>query len=161
MYWTVAQKARLCQQRCAYPTFPTSISVLLMFEMVNECFSRIQIAVRKQTRLVRGQDPVETIFVPYFHFSAHGNEGGLGLTSGEFLSWKQLKELLVKFARNTTYISSTDVGLFSVTFSACKGANAQKMFSASGAQPCTAIVGPTHNVSWADSLTAFVTFYHQ
>ncbi len=129
--------------------------------MLKECFSRISVAVRKQTRLVPGQQPTETIFVPYFHFSAHGNDDGLGLTSGEFLSWAHLNNLLIDFARATGYMSSKDVGLFSVTLSACKGANARKMFSMSGTQPCTAIVGPTHDVSWSDSLTAFVTFYHQ
>jgi len=130
-------------------------------QMLKECFSRIQVAVRPFTQVVPGQPAERTVFVPYFHFSAHGNDDGLGLTSGEFVLWSELRDILINFARSAGYMGSKEVALFSVTFSTCKGSNARKMFSSKGTQPCVAVVGPSHDVSWADSLTAFVTFFHQ
>jgi hypothetical protein len=129
--------------------------------MLRECFSRFQVAVRPQTRLLPGRPPKKSIFVPYLHFSAHGNDQGLGLTSGEFVSWAELRELLVNFARSTGYLGEKGIALLSVTFSVCEGATASRMFRGPLPQPCVAVVGPTHSVSWPDSLVAFITFFHQ
>jgi hypothetical protein len=151
----VALREKRCRQLCGLHPYPINL------EMLKECFSRAQVAIRKQTMVLPGQPPEETLFIPYFHFSAHGNESGLGLTNGEFVSWADLRELLVNFAEATGYMSEKGVALFTVTLSACKGANARKMLSMPAPQPCFAVVGPTHDVSWTDSLTAFITFFHQ
>jgi hypothetical protein len=129
-------------------------------EMLRECFSRIIIATRTQTRFLPGQTPQQTLFVPHFHFSAHGNENGLGLTSGEFIGWEILRTLLIEYACATGRVSDKGACLFPIALSTCKGAHAGKMFASGAPQPCIAVVGPTESVAWSDSLTAYVVFYH-
>ncbi len=130
-------------------------------EMLRECFSRILKEIRSQIRFLPGQPPRKTFFFPHFHISAHGNEDGLVLTSGEFLSWDALRNLLIEFARHACLVKK-DKGfcMFPLALSTCKGAHARKMFTGEPPQPCLAVVGPLETVLWTDSLTAYVVFYH-
>lgn len=132
-------------------------------ESLHEAFRRIINDTRTETHIKPGQMPRKTIVVPCFHFSAHGNADGIGLTSGEFLSWAELRSLLLDYALATGRVSENDKLPFAaqeVVFSACEGLNARKMFGLGQPYPCVAIIGPTVPVLWSDALTAFVTFYH-
>lgn len=92
---------------------------------------------------------------PILHLSMHGNDGGVGLTSGEFLSWDDLEsELrpLMNFMRG---------GLL-ITMSSCFGlAGCRMAMNASNNQPFWALVGHSGSVDWSDAAVAYITFYHQ
>ncbi|MBW1613999.1 MAG: hypothetical protein JRJ57_08520 [Deltaproteobacteria bacterium] len=63
----------------------------------------------------------------------------------------------VGFARSDAEI----VSRFSLSMSACKGIHAYKMFDPREMiNPFWSLVGPTSDIEWADSLVAFVVFYH-
>lgn len=135
---------------------------------LGDCFTNIAELTISQKQ----QDHLKVITIPHLHFSAHGNEQGLGLTGGEFVPWDGLRILLLSLGKATGYIGPSGFCLFLITLSTCKGAFANRMFGdlphefASDAfagqvpKPCIGIVGPAEKVSWSDSLTAFITFYH-
>ena len=97
---------------------------------------------------------------PTVHISAHGNVEGIGLTDGTLLTWAELREALLEFARASGRLSPGGVGLVDLCMSTCEGAHAAKMFDIGAPYPCFGIVGPTAKVAWTDSLVAYVTFYH-
>jgi hypothetical protein len=124
-------------------------------DMLQRCFT---IAMNDVTP---SSDPMDPVYWPQFHFSAHGNENGIGLMSGEFLTWEILRELLLDAARTTGHFSPDESdALVEVTLSTCMGAYARKMFDYGSPYPCVGIVGPERKVDWEDSLTAFVAFFH-
>jgi hypothetical protein len=83
------------------------------------------------------------------------------LTSGETISWTQLRDLLLEFAGTTDRFSTGGMALVKLCMSSCQGANARKMFDLGPPYPCAGIVGPNEPVAWSDALVAFVTYYHQ
>jgi hypothetical protein len=112
------------------------------------------------SKVVEGEKTQKTACLPLIHISAHGNKSGLQLTSGEFVSWNDLRVLLVNLAQAKGF-SRNGISTLQVCFSTCMGASAEEMFACGKPYPCFAIVGPTQSVEWSDSLTAFITFYHQ
>lgn len=132
-------------------------------DALKEAFRRIIRETRTRANIVPGQQVRKTLIVPNFHFSAHGNAEGIGLTSGEFLTWAELRSALLEYARTTGLVSDGDkvpVAAMEVVFSACEGLNARKMFGFGKPFPCVVVVGPTVPVTWPEALTAFLTFYH-
>jgi len=85
----------------------------------------------------------------------HGNESGVGLTSGEFLPWQQLHEELVPL------LNMMKGGLL-ITMSSCFGISGCRMAMTSGPHATFwALVGHTDSVDWSDAAVAYITFYHQ
>ncbi|MBA3312866.1 MAG: hypothetical protein H0T47_06180 [Planctomycetaceae bacterium] len=136
---------------------------------LGECFA----SIGKTTKSRQQRGDREVLAIPHLHFSAHGNENGLGLTDGAFVPWDGLRIMLLGLGKATGYIGPSGYCLFLTTFSTCDGAFANrmffgqppkefsdKMFGGAPPKPCIGIVGPAEKVSWSDSLTAFVTFYH-
>jgi len=136
---------------------------------LGECFADIARATISEKR----GGHRKTVTIPHLHFSSHGNEKGLELTSGEFVPWDGLRIMLLGLGKATGYVGPSGFCLFLATFSTCEGAFASRMFvgepprefatklfPAEVPKPCIGIVGPAAKVSWSDSLTAFVTFYH-
>ncbi len=136
---------------------------------LGECFASI--CKTTKSRQQRGDRKV--LAIPHLHFSAHGNENGLALTNDEFVPWDGLRIMLLALGKATGYVGPSGYCLFLTTFSTCDGAFASrmffgdpprefstKMFAGGPPKPCIGIVGPAEKVSWSDSLTAFVTFYH-
>ncbi|QDT27716.1 hypothetical protein Enr10x_30360 [Gimesia panareensis] len=134
-----------------------------------ECFK----CIIKTTKARMQRDNRNILSIPHLHFSAHGNEDGLVLTDNDFVPWDGLNIMLLGLGKATGYIGPSGYCLFLATFSTCNGAFASKMFLSEPPRefstklfngvppkPCIGIVGPTESVSWSDSLTAFVTFYH-
>ena len=98
---------------------------------------------------------------PMVHFSAHGNEQGIGLTSGEFVSWATLSTSLINAAKEIQLLDPTDqMAMWLLSFSTCKGAHARQLLSTGVPSPCCGIVGPVENVTWQDGLTAYVVYFH-
>ena len=95
----------------------------------------------------------------------HGNEEGIGLTSGEFVSWDLLAQELIKFKNQHTLISIPNgihISPVALSFSSCEGYNGHKIndFSEENESLYMHIIGPITPVDWHDSLVAFSTYYH-
>jgi hypothetical protein len=103
--------------------------------------------------------------MPFIHISAHGNEDGIGLTNGEFLSWQEIRIELEKINQKIGYVMhvgdhSKEISRIVLCFSSCKGFNATKIYNNINPCPFQCVVGPKEDVLWSDALTAFITFYH-
>jgi hypothetical protein len=92
---------------------------------------------------------------PILHFSAHGNSEGIGLTSGEFLSWADLDELLQPIHR------TFETGLL-ICLSACESASGMRMAMTDGPErPFWALVSHMGKPSWSDCAVAYIAFYNR
>ena len=93
--------------------------------------------------------------IPIIHFSCHGNKEGIGLTSGEFVSWDALKGLL-------SPINKALEGALVICMSSCSGFSGCEMaMSEDGDLPFYGLIGHTETPVWSDAAVAFVTFYHR
>lgn len=95
------------------------------------------------------------------HIAAHGDENGIGLTSGERVDWATLRALLLRLADDTKRMNPRGLALIDLCMSSCCGAFAARMFDAGLPFPCMSIIGPTTPIEWGDTLTAFQVHYHQ
>jgi hypothetical protein len=107
------------------------------------------------------------LVAPYIHISAHGNEKGIGLTSGEFIEWAafalkvdRINELIGKLPK-TPKKNPIEISPMNYCFSTCKGYNAFKIQGEALENKFSSIIGPTESVDWSDSLLAFMSLYHQ
>lgn len=92
--------------------------------------------------------------VPVLHLSCHGNRGGICLTSGEFVSWRDLRDRLLPL--NT----QLEGGLL-LTMSSCFGLSGREMaMRVDGPVPFFAIVAHPNKVRLSDLAVAFTVFYH-
>ena len=101
--------------------------------------------------------------VPYIHLSLHGNEDGVGLSNGNIVTWKDLRIILMKMNHKVKFCKYDDktVSRFSLSMSACKGIHAYNMFRTNEElNPFWTLVGPISDIEWADSLIAFIVYYH-
>ena len=91
---------------------------------------------------------------PILHFSMHGDQDGVELTSGKGLSWHDLRQLLVPLNR------AMKGGLL-ISMSSCFGSSGCRMaMYADNEPPFWALVGNTGSPSWADAAVAYISFYH-
>lgn len=92
--------------------------------------------------------------LPILHFSLHGNENNVGLTSGQSLSWNELRYLLLP-------LNQMMQGGLIICMSSCFGFSGCRMaMYEENEPPFYALVGNTRNTMWADSAVAYITFYH-
>jgi len=87
------------------------------------------------------------------HISAHGNNAGIQLTSGETVTWDQLKQLIMP-------VNDAVDGRLIVCMSSCEGFSACEMAMEEGSLPFLGIVGHVAKPSWSDTAVAFHAFYH-
>lgn len=119
-----------------------------------ECLNRIQ----NDTKTISGG-----LGHVIIHVSMHGNGEGIGLTSGDFISWKEFAEILKDFNETLGYIDfggGLKCSRIAINMSSCKGFNAKTINKYSMESLYTTLVGPTESVNWSDSLLAFATYYH-
>jgi hypothetical protein len=91
---------------------------------------------------------------PILHFSAHGNSHGIGLTSGEFLSWSDLDTLLQPIHQ------SFRVGLL-ICLSSCESSQGMRMAMTNGPErPFWALVSHMGKPTWSDCAVAYIVFYN-
>jgi len=88
----------------------------------------------------------------------HGNADGIQLTSGEFLSWEDVRAVIAKQLQQVDV--HNDCYPVNMTFSSCCGFHSNKMFSYGAPYPCVTTIGPREAVAWTDSLAAYLTLYH-
>lgn len=134
------------------------------FQVINDdCFTEcIEIIAQDINNLKQ-----DGLVAPYIHTSAHGNEDGIVLTSGEFISWEDFTKKVERLNVLTGKIQPIpdkphiEVSPINYCFSTCKGHNAYKIQGKAKENKFSSIIGPTDSVEWSDSLLAFMTFYHQ
>jgi hypothetical protein len=93
---------------------------------------------------------------PILHISAHGCEEGIRLTNKEFITWSDLRNLLLPISR------IRDWGLL-LCMSTCEGISAIKMAFTEKSETheaAYAIVGNSGKPSWSDTAVAYASFYH-
>lgn len=90
---------------------------------------------------------------PIVHLSMHGNADGVAFTNDESIDWTELGDGL-------SFVNEALHDKLLVIMSACQGYNAIRMARRGGHAPFFALVGPSTNISWKDTVAAFVAFYH-
>jgi hypothetical protein len=93
---------------------------------------------------------------PILHISAHGCEEGIQLTNNEFVTWDELKNLLLPISRYRGW------GLL-LCMSACQGIQARKMAFTERTErhePFYAVVGNSGEPTWSETAVAYASFYH-
>jgi hypothetical protein len=93
--------------------------------------------------------------LPILHISAHGFSEGIQLTSGEILTWRELRELLVP-------VNQALGNCLLVCMSTCEGyaGSRMAMYPESEDHPYFAIIGNGLKPTWPETAVAFATFYH-
>ena len=90
---------------------------------------------------------------PILHISAHGNDNGISLLSGQFIDWFQLRQLLLP-------LLNISAGKLLICMSTCSGISAVRLaMYEDDHKPFWALVGSSTKPSWADAATAFLAFY--
>ena len=93
----------------------------------------------------------------------HGNQNGIGLTSGEFLDWSSLYLIIKDFNDVLGYITLPNGKMLApvnLHFSVCEGFCAIAIKNIGEESPYQSLIAPTAAVNWADSIMAFATYYH-
>jgi hypothetical protein len=92
---------------------------------------------------------------PILHVSAHGGKDGIQLSSGEIITWTQLRELLLP-------INESLQGALLLCMSACEGFNACQMAMEiqDAPHPYFAMIGNFGTPSWSDTAVSYLAFYH-
>jgi len=92
---------------------------------------------------------------PILHLSAHGSENGIELSSGEALSWSELRALLVPVNQSLN-------GALLLCMSACHGYSACRMAMEEGdvPHPYLVMVGSYQDPTWSDTAVSYLAFYH-
>lgn len=92
---------------------------------------------------------------PILHLSAHGSKTGVQLSSGEEITWADLRDLI-------TPVNESLQGTLLLCMSACNGYSACRMAMRVGnvPHPYLAMVGSYGNPTWSDTAAAYSAFYH-
>lgn len=110
-----------------------------------------------------GQVLETQISMPNLHISAHGNESGIALTDGTYITWPQLADLLDGMNRHRGYVFKENErprSMIPLAMSSCKGFYAKEILSLRSPSPVLAVIGSEQDVAWPDALTAWITYYH-
>jgi hypothetical protein len=92
---------------------------------------------------------------PILHLSMHGNQRGVALTDGDFLTWHELRTLLLPLLR-------VQNGGLLICMSCCQGGSGVQMamYEEDQEPAFWALVGSTRDAHLHDSAVAYITFYH-
>ena len=92
---------------------------------------------------------------PILHLSAHGGKEGIQLSSGDVVTWSQLRELLIP-------INESFQGALLLCMSACESYGASRMAMEIGdaPHPYVAMIGNFGMPTWSDTAISYLTFYH-
>lgn len=103
--------------------------------------------------------------LPFVHISAHGSDDGVELTDGDVILWPRLSKLLCDLhdkIGSCSVVGSDGKGIekCSLSLSSCS-AYTNFIESEGHSLPVQAVLGPTTDVEWCQSLVAFSSFYYQ
>ena len=92
---------------------------------------------------------------PILHLSAHGGKDGILLSSGDIVTWSQLRDLLIP-------INQSFQGALLLCMSACEGYGACRMAMEIGdaPHPYIAMIGNYGTPTWSDAAVSYLAFYH-
>lgn len=93
---------------------------------------------------------------PILHVSAHGAAQGIQLSSGDFVTWADLRQMLVP-------INESLGGALLLCMSACEGYSACQMAmqpQESVTHPYFAMVASYGQPTWSDTAVSYLAFYH-
>lgn len=92
---------------------------------------------------------------PILHLSAHGGREGIQLSSGEIVTWADLRGLLIP-------INESLQGALLLCMSACEGYGACQMAMEVGEapHPYFAMIGNFGTPLWSDTAVSYLSFYH-
>jgi hypothetical protein len=92
---------------------------------------------------------------PVLHLSAHGSSSGLQLSSGQVITWVELRAML-------TPINQSLNGALLLSMSACEGYSACQMAmqESDAPHPYYVMVGNCGTPTWSDTAVAYLAFYH-
>ena len=97
---------------------------------------------------------VATGQIPLVHFEAHGNPGGLRLSSDDFVEWHEFRAAL------TSINTACQLNLF-IALSACSGESWVSMVRLSEPAPFWGCIGPSSEESSGKLHDSFKAFYHR
>jgi hypothetical protein len=125
-------------------------------EMFDKAFEEIGTAILNQTDLRTA--------MPVIHISAHGAEEGIELTDFDVVHWEKLSSLFAALHKQIGPVSlppvfDQNIPKFTVGLSSCSAYSAYRK-AVSRPTPFQAIVGPTRDIGWCESLLAFSAFYY-
>ena len=86
--------------------------------------------------------------IKYVHFSCHGQDTGILLTDGTFITWSRFDEIAWKAVQGKHLI-----------FSSCLVANGVHNLFKKRVTFCDGIVAPKREVGWGEALVAYSVFY--
>jgi hypothetical protein len=90
---------------------------------------------------------------PLLHLSTHGSNEGVLLTSGERMTWKELRELLSPLNRRLS-------GHLVLCMSSCFGYQAIQAAMTKGDLPFCLIIGHKGKPKWSEAAVGYLAFYH-
>ena len=99
------------------------------------------------------------------HFSMHGNQDGIALTSGEFIDWKKFSYIWAQAFTNIVGYLKNPANQkpfcpVHLCFSSCYGLSAVAMKNYSVGSPYFVLIAPSLEINWSDSLMGFAILYH-
>lgn len=89
----------------------------------------------------------------FLHFSSHGNKQGIGLYSGEFVSWDDFTEILATWPLDFK-------NKLTLCFSTCEGSGSIEIGKGKWNPQYRYTVAPNRTVEWHESAVAFAVFYY-
>jgi len=89
----------------------------------------------------------QQMLFPILHFSAHGSEHGIALTSNEFITWRELAAMLEPIQTATS-------GHYLIAMSSCYGLAAMNIPILTDVK-MYGVVGTLRAVDWSDNVVAF------
>ena len=114
-------------------------------------------------RYVGGKLVSQDLYPPRVHIAAHGDKEGIRLTDGSLVRWSRLAEILDLFNQIKGYVGpeGKQRGMIQLHLSSCRGSDAKEMLQPNNPLlPVYALIGSEYEVSWSESLTAWIAYYH-
>ena len=90
---------------------------------------------------------------PVLHIAVHGDDQGIGLTSKEHVTWRDLYQLL-------TPVHAVRFGAFLLCMSSCHGLAAITIAAVNIYVPLFGVIGTQQRLSFADAAIGFAALYH-
>lgn len=134
-------------------------NVLELFSFQHSGFSTLFHSPKSKPEFLAAISDVRTQFAeagraPVLHLEAHGARRGIQVSSGEWIAWEELKEVLTEI--------NIRCGLNLLVVSAmCQGGFLAEVIRPTERAPVWAVIGPTKNVFDVDLQAAMEAFYRE